>query len=226
MKSVPSQSPAVAGRRLRLALRNAREARDLTQTDVAEELYWSLSKVNRMESGGVSTSGTDLRALLDLAAIIYPERVGYLIALGRAARRRGWLDGARHWEYLTPALMQLVQFETKAMAIRSFQPTVLPGVMFNAGAAAARQCRPLPFITLGVLMSLIYATRGTSCSTRSPALRTRPSTRGIGSCGTVDVSSIYGKPSRMHWPGSSRPVPYKFASACHESLRTAPDRRN
>ena len=75
MNSVPSESPAVARRRLRMALRKAREARDLTQADVARQLDWSLSKVNRIESGEVSISSTDLRALLGLIGIAQPERV-------------------------------------------------------------------------------------------------------------------------------------------------------
>jgi transcriptional regulator with XRE-family HTH domain len=129
MNSGPSESPAAARRRLRIALRTAREARDLTQADVARELDWSLSKVNRIESGEVSISSTDLRALLGLVAITDPERVGYLIELGRAARRRGWWDEARYREHLTPAMMQLVQFETEATAIRFFNTTVVPGVM-------------------------------------------------------------------------------------------------
>jgi transcriptional regulator with XRE-family HTH domain len=135
MTSVPSESPAVARRRLRLALRKAREARDLTKADVARELDWSLSKVNRIESGEVSISSTDLRALLDLVAITDPERVSYLIDLGRAARRRGWWDEARYRDHLTPAMMQLAQFETEATAIRFFNTTVVPGVMQTAAYA-------------------------------------------------------------------------------------------
>jgi transcriptional regulator with XRE-family HTH domain len=45
-----SVSPTVARRRVRLALRDAREKADLTQQQVAEEMEWSLSKVIRIES--------------------------------------------------------------------------------------------------------------------------------------------------------------------------------
>src|SRR2546430_9024966 len=62
-------TPAVARRRVRLALRRAREDKRLTQTQVAEAMEWSLSKVMRIESGEVSVSPTDLRALLPLLGV-------------------------------------------------------------------------------------------------------------------------------------------------------------
>lgn len=57
-------SPAVARRRVRLALREAREAAVHTQSEVAEEMEWSLSKVIRIENGDVSITPNDLRPLL------------------------------------------------------------------------------------------------------------------------------------------------------------------
>src|SRR5690349_595810 len=62
-------SPAAARRRLRLAVRKAREASGLTQGQVAEQLSWSISKVNRMENGEVTISPTDLSALLNLFGV-------------------------------------------------------------------------------------------------------------------------------------------------------------
>jgi transcriptional regulator with XRE-family HTH domain len=44
-------SPAVARHRVRLALRSARDARQLTQGQVAQAMEWSLSKVMRIERG-------------------------------------------------------------------------------------------------------------------------------------------------------------------------------
>jgi len=42
-------SPAVARRRLRLALRDARERAGKTQQEVAEQMEWSLSKYNKVD---------------------------------------------------------------------------------------------------------------------------------------------------------------------------------
>jgi transcriptional regulator with XRE-family HTH domain len=121
------ESPAVARYRLRLALRQAREAKGLTQSQVARSLEWSLSKVNRIEAGEVTVSSTDLQALLRLFDITDPQRVEELMATARTSRRRGWWDQTAYREHLTPAMIQSIQFEIEASEIRSFQPTLIPG---------------------------------------------------------------------------------------------------
>lgn len=123
------ESPAVARRRLRLALRRAREAKGLTQGHVADALEWSLSKVQRIESGEVTVSSTDLRALLDHLGVTDPDRVGQMMEDARASRRRGWWDEPKYREHLTPAMMELLQFESKATAVRAFHPTAVPGLL-------------------------------------------------------------------------------------------------
>jgi transcriptional regulator with XRE-family HTH domain len=126
---VSGESPAVARRRLRLALRREREAEGLTQGQVAEALDWSLSKVNRIESGELTVSSSDLRALLGLFGITDRVQIDRLLENAKASRRRGWWDEPKYREHLTPATMQLLQFETEATAIRSYQPTLMPGLM-------------------------------------------------------------------------------------------------
>jgi transcriptional regulator with XRE-family HTH domain len=130
-----SESPAVARRRLRLALRRAREASGLTQGQVAESLEWSLSKVNRIENGDVTVSSTDLRALLGLLGIDNPEAAERMTQDARVSRQRGWWDQPRYREHVTSGTIQLLQFESEATAIRSFQPTVIPGLLQTRGYA-------------------------------------------------------------------------------------------
>ncbi|MEV0455259.1 helix-turn-helix domain-containing protein [Catellatospora methionotrophica] len=136
---VSGDSPAVARRRLRIALRSRREAAELTQGDVAAALEWSLSKVQRIESGEVSVSSTDLRALLTKFGVDDPAAVAELIQEARTARRRtsGWWDGPRYRSLLTPALMQLMQFEGQATTIRFFASTILPGILQTPAHAEA-----------------------------------------------------------------------------------------
>jgi transcriptional regulator with XRE-family HTH domain len=124
-----SESPAVARRRLRLALRKAREASGLTQGQVAEALEWSLSKVNRIENGDVTVSSTDLRALVGLLGIADKDLVDRMTQDARVSRQRGWWDQPQYREHVTPATLQLLQFESEATAVRSFQPTVIPGLL-------------------------------------------------------------------------------------------------
>lgn len=123
------ETPAVARHRLRLALREAREAKGLTQREVAKALDWSLSKVNRIESGEVTLSRTDLLALLELLGVTDPDRIQELTDEARAARRRGWWDQPKYREHLTPAMIQSLQFEVAASEIRSFSLSLIPGVL-------------------------------------------------------------------------------------------------
>jgi transcriptional regulator with XRE-family HTH domain len=123
------ESPAVARRRLRLALRRAREAKGLTQGEVAKRLEWSLSKVNRIESGEVTISSTDLQALLRLFDITDSATIEQLSVDARTSRRRGWWDEPAYRQHLTSATMQVLQFEVQASAIRVFQPVLIPGVL-------------------------------------------------------------------------------------------------
>lgn len=120
-------SPAVARWRVRLALRKAREAKGLTQGEVADEIGWSLSKVQRIEAGDVSVSGTDLRAMLDLFGVTDPAVITKLQEDARVSRRQRWLTSPEHREALTPGHLELLQFEAEATTIRSFQSFVFPG---------------------------------------------------------------------------------------------------
>lgn len=121
------ESPAVARRRVRIALRAARETKGLTQGQVAQELDWSLSKVNRIEKGDVTVSRTDLLAMLELYGIEDQEQIDDLVRAARTSRQRGWWDEHRYREHLTPAMAQLFQFESQASAIRYFHPTLIAG---------------------------------------------------------------------------------------------------
>ncbi|MFI5842233.1 helix-turn-helix domain-containing protein [Catenuloplanes sp. NPDC051500] len=121
--------PAVARRRVRLALRNARQRQKLTQQQVADALEWSLSKVQRIESGDVSVSTTDLRAALLLLDVRDPRRVDQLVEDAKASRRQRWWTRPEYRDHLTPAMLQLLQFESEATAIRVFQATLIPGVL-------------------------------------------------------------------------------------------------
>lgn len=129
-------TPAVARRRVRLALRRAREDKRLTQTQVAEAMEWSLSKVMRIESGEVSVSPTDLRALLPLLGVTDGPEMEQLFTDARVARRQRWTVKPEYREHLTPALVQLMQFEQEAAAIRYFHPLLIPGLLQTPAYAA------------------------------------------------------------------------------------------
>lgn len=124
-------SPAVARRRVRLALREAREAKSLTQGQVAEAMEWSLSKVMRIESGEVSIATNDLRPLLAYLGVVNPVRVNQLVEDAKVAKQRRdqWWEQPRYREHLTLAMRQSVHFELDASAIRYYSIPILPGVL-------------------------------------------------------------------------------------------------
>jgi transcriptional regulator with XRE-family HTH domain len=128
--------PAVARRQVRLALREAREARHLTQRDVAEAMEWSLSKVQRIEKGDVSVAANDLRALLALLGIESGERVDDLVRAARLSRqRRRSRDERRFRQHIPPVLLQLTAYEAEVEEIRVFAPMLIPGFLQTRGYA-------------------------------------------------------------------------------------------
>ncbi len=122
-------SPALARRQLRFALRRARDHAGLTQGQVADALEWSISKVNRIETGDVTVSATDLKALLQLLQITEPDVVEQYTARARASRRQGWWDQPEYKPHLTKATRQLIEFEGIASTIWSYQPITVPGIL-------------------------------------------------------------------------------------------------
>ena len=127
MTSPSGDTPAVARRKLRLALRRAREEIGYTQSQVSDEMEWSISKVMRIENGEVTVSVNDARSLLLYLGVTDRERVDHLLQLARDARKREWWDEPRYREHVPPALRKLIQFETEARSIYYFFPMIIPG---------------------------------------------------------------------------------------------------
>jgi transcriptional regulator with XRE-family HTH domain len=121
------QDPSFYRRRVREALRKAREAVGLTQRDAATALDWSMSKVVRIEAGSVGVSTTDLKALLDLYGIKDDDTVNELIEMTRASKERPWFS--RYQSVLSPGFGQYLGYEISASVIRGFQPLTVPGLL-------------------------------------------------------------------------------------------------
>ena len=82
------QDASAQRQRLRTELCNERQLVRLTQKQVACAMDWSPSKMLRIETGVVSISITDLRALLTYYNIKDKRRTEELINLARAAKTR------------------------------------------------------------------------------------------------------------------------------------------
>jgi len=125
-------SPAVARRRLRLALRDARERASRTQQEVAEEMEWSLSKVIRIENGDNSIAPNDLRPLLSYLGITDKVEIAEHMADARIARRRqrqAWYQRPEFREHLTPAMTRLIEYEAEATIVRYFYINYVAGAL-------------------------------------------------------------------------------------------------
>ncbi|WP_460494069.1 helix-turn-helix domain-containing protein [Dactylosporangium cerinum] len=123
-------TPAVARRTVRLAIKDARTAKGLTQTQVAEAMEWSLSKVMRIESGEVTISQNDLRPLLTYLSVREKARVDELIQAAKASKqRRQWWDERRFASLVTTAMKQWFSYEFEATSIRIFCASYLPAFL-------------------------------------------------------------------------------------------------
>jgi len=118
-----------------LALRRARQSSGWSQSDVAQRLGWSMSKMQRIEAGEVTVSATDLRALLELYGGFSDEEVKQLVEDARISRRQRWWTAPEYRQHLTSGLMQLLQFESEAVRIWAYQPVLVPGVLQTPATA-------------------------------------------------------------------------------------------
>jgi transcriptional regulator with XRE-family HTH domain len=132
-----ADTPAVARRRVRLALRAAREAKGYTQGQVADAMDWSLSKLMRIEKGDVNIASADLRVLLEHLDVTDPATIKQLVNDARTARSERWTGDATDREHLTSPVVQLMQFEQEATAIRYYGSVIVPGLLQTRAYAQA-----------------------------------------------------------------------------------------
>lgn len=126
-------SPTVRRRRLSAALRQAREQAGLTADAAAKQIGWPASKVTRIERNEWRRpTVSDVTDLLDVYGVTDDAKRQAMSALARQARERGW------WEEFRDELGgSLVEFETEASQIRTFEALLVPGLLQTADYARA-----------------------------------------------------------------------------------------
>lgn len=137
--SVQSDSPTVARRRVRMALREARERAQLTQAQLAEEMEWSLSKVIRIENGDVSISPNDLRPVLALLRVNDRRTIAELMADAKIARMRqrvAWHQQSLFRDHLSYGMRLLVEYEADAVEVCYYSALFVPGLLQSPAYAA------------------------------------------------------------------------------------------
>ncbi|WTK17982.1 helix-turn-helix transcriptional regulator [Streptomyces sp. NBC_01525] len=119
--------PTVRSRRLGYALRRHREAAGLDQSDGAEAIMKSVTKVSRLESGQTSASALEIRTLLDRYGVEDAEERNRLMEWSRRSNERGW------WIDYQPTLRSgyadHITLESDATYIRIWEPVLVPGLL-------------------------------------------------------------------------------------------------
>ncbi|WP_435273466.1 helix-turn-helix domain-containing protein [Streptomyces parvulus] len=131
----PRVDPSLNRRKLRLALRKARERSGLSQREAAERVEWSQSKLIRVETGTVSVSVSDLRALLALYGITEPDTVHELAEAARGSKGASWWSS--YHDVVSPQFAQYLGYEGAARAVDTYHPIVIPGHLQTRAYAEA-----------------------------------------------------------------------------------------
>ncbi|MEU1474351.1 helix-turn-helix domain-containing protein [Streptomyces sp. NPDC001668] len=127
--------PSLNRRKLRLALRQARERAGLSQREAAEQVEWSQSKLIRVETGTVSVSVSDLRALLTLYHITDATQVQELEQAARGSKGASWWS--KYHDVVTPQFAQYLGYESAATSLHAYHPIVVPGHLQTRSYAEA-----------------------------------------------------------------------------------------
>jgi len=119
--------PTVRSRRVGTELRRLREAAGVTTAQAAELLHCSPAKISRIENGIVSVRVVDLLLLLDRYDDQDQEHRAYLERLARESNKRGWWQDYN--DTIPPYYADFIGLETDASYIKTWEPTIVPGLL-------------------------------------------------------------------------------------------------
>ncbi len=125
--------PAVARERLRKQLRSLREQHRMRPNSVAEKMFWSTSKLTRIETGMVTIQPVEVEALLKLYDVRDEEQIASLKTLAAVSRARHWWSRHR----LSTEYQQFVAYEAEASNIAVVQPLAVPSLLQTPDYARA-----------------------------------------------------------------------------------------
>ncbi|MDO0935034.1 helix-turn-helix transcriptional regulator [Streptomyces sp. DG2A-72] len=127
----------VLARRLGGELLRMREACGMRQPHAAEVLAASVSKVAKMERGGVPMRDPDIRALCHLYGETDEAAIERLLALARTDRERRKAKGWWNQYPQLSAMVEYVALEDIATSIRTWQLAFIPGLLQTPDYARA-----------------------------------------------------------------------------------------
>ncbi|GAA1093373.1 helix-turn-helix transcriptional regulator [Nocardiopsis exhalans] len=127
-------SPTARQRRLMAELTRLRDSSGLSRAQVAERIGITDSTLWRYETGMTRPKPGDVAILLDVYGVHGAEREE-LIEMAKHARKRGWWH--RHRQALKPGFDSYIGLEAAASVVRTFQTSVVPGILQTEAYARA-----------------------------------------------------------------------------------------
>ncbi|MET9126969.1 helix-turn-helix transcriptional regulator, partial [Streptomyces sp. NPDC004528] len=127
--------PTVRKRRLGSELRRLREAAGMKLEDVAARIGLPAAKVSRVETARIGIKPDDLNALLDLYGVDDADKRDALHSFARNGNVRGWWQTYK--DTISPAYADLISLEADARSMRSYECTLIPGLLQTAAYARA-----------------------------------------------------------------------------------------
>jgi transcriptional regulator with XRE-family HTH domain len=121
----PDVGPTIARERVRLRLKELREASELSPASVAAHTGWSISKLSRIENGEVTVQPLEVRALLSYYGVDDEDEVAALARLSQASRARQWYSQHK----LARDFRRFVGYESEAATINTWQLLFVPGLL-------------------------------------------------------------------------------------------------
>ncbi|WP_424184229.1 helix-turn-helix domain-containing protein [Actinokineospora sp. G85] len=131
---MPPGRPTIRSRQVAGELRRLRKQAGMTTGEVGERLGLSQAKVSRVETGSSGLRLPDVEAMLGLYRVPAPRQVE-ILELVRQAAEPGW--ALTHGRGLPEQWQTLVNWESKAVALRNYQPLIIPGLLQTADFARA-----------------------------------------------------------------------------------------
>jgi len=134
--------PSMRMRRVARTLLHWRESRGVNGADIAKKAGWSGAKQSRLENATQPIQPSQVVTLALLYGIPETERDAVFNSC-LSAQQEGWWDEVRK-EALVADLLDYVEFESEATAVRTFKIDLVPGLMQTSGYAAAIEAAFLP----------------------------------------------------------------------------------
>ncbi|MGW0907392.1 helix-turn-helix domain-containing protein [Streptomyces sp. NPDC002853] len=129
-----------------------------TQIQAAEQLDWSLSKLNRIEKGSFGVSVTDLRALLQQYGVDDPDQMASLEEAARGSKGRSWWSP--YSDAVSPGFAEYLSYEGAATSLSAYHPVVIPGLLQTDDYAEALQAPDASAARGRMLVELLMERQG------------------------------------------------------------------